>query len=312
MTDNHLKHPLSGAHSFEAEQKPMVSVERVLLEELSRTFLWYAATIPRVEWRGTIQDPMGAHVAKERLDAALAAAPTESALCPSPDNDAATANAMPTPETADGSDTPRTDELLADIWEKGRRTADTIILARQLERELSAALRENAGMQHDIDRMLESVRLEHDACNKAEEELAAIKEAAGKELPAEPHGLHIRTGVVSMDYFTVQNYTIALRSCAISQIASLKAQNTAFFNTAELYQTEAGELKSQLSARDAELAAKSEEVVQAQRWILNRCVGLPDHACAQCVPHSDMLVSGFVCAYHQAADTARLSTGKDG
>jgi len=27
---------------------------------------------------------------------------------------------------------------------------------------------------------------------------------------------------------------------------------------------------------------------------------LPDHACAQCVPHSDILIDGFVCARHLA------------
>jgi len=33
---------------------------------------------------------------------------------------------------------------------------------------------------------------------------------------------------------------------------------------------------------------------------IRRQGGQHDHACAQCVPHSDVLVDGFVCYYHQA------------
>lgn len=44
-----------------------------------------------------------------------------------------------------------------------------------------------------------------------------------------------------------------------------------------------------------------------QRWaswiVRERPKNLLDHACARCVPHSDMLVDGFSCVYHEALDT---------
>lgn len=40
------------------------------------------------------------------------------------------------------------------------------------------------------------------------------------------------------------------------------------------------------------------------KWIIQRGLGLPDHACAECVPHSDMLVAGFQCVYHEALAAA--------
>lgn len=42
------------------------------------------------------------------------------------------------------------------------------------------------------------------------------------------------------------------------------------------------------------------ELAEARKYILNHGQGLPDHACAACVPHSDILIDGFVCAYHAA------------
>jgi len=38
-----------------------------------------------------------------------------------------------------------------------------------------------------------------------------------------------------------------------------------------------------------------------------------DHACERCHPNSDLLIEGFVCAYHQAVDIqAALKGGDDG
>lgn len=39
---------------------------------------------------------------------------------------------------------------------------------------------------------------------------------------------------------------------------------------------------------------------QWAKWIVQRGPGLPDHACAECLPHSDMLKPGFQCVYHEA------------
>lgn len=54
---------------------------------------------------------------------------------------------------------------------------------------------------------------------------------------------------------------------------------------------------AQVSSRDSELI---------DRWaswiVLNRPLHFKDHACAQCVPHGDMLVDGFKCVFHEAKD----------
>jgi hypothetical protein len=36
-----------------------------------------------------------------------------------------------------------------------------------------------------------------------------------------------------------------------------------------------------------------------------RCIKPDDHACARCVPHSEILIDGFVCAYHRAEDALK-------
>ena len=49
-----------------------------------------------------------------------------------------------------------------------------------------------------------------------------------------------------------------------------------------------------------------EELAAAEKWMLKHpAPQSPDHACRHCVPHSDILVDGFVCAYHRAANRAR-------
>lgn len=60
---------------------------------------------------------------------------------------------------------------------------------------------------------------------------------------------------------------------------------------------EVAEMVDELEQQRDELLA---ELERAQKWIAHRGNGLPDHACAQCVPHSDILIEGFVCAYHTA------------
>jgi len=49
-----------------------------------------------------------------------------------------------------------------------------------------------------------------------------------------------------------------------------------------------------------EINSLKSELAEARKYILNHGQGLPDHACAACVPHSDILIDGFVCAYHAA------------
>ena len=43
------------------------------------------------------------------------------------------------------------------------------------------------------------------------------------------------------------------------------------------------------------------QLSEAYKWILNRGLDIPDHACVKCIPHSDVLIKGFVCAYHKAS-----------
>jgi hypothetical protein len=37
------------------------------------------------------------------------------------------------------------------------------------------------------------------------------------------------------------------------------------------------------------------------KWIVRQNV-YPDHACAECVPHSDILKPGYLCPYHEAKE----------
>lgn len=60
-----------------------------------------------------------------------------------------------------------------------------------------------------------------------------------------------------------------------------------------------------------ENTALRSRLAEAEQWIRNhppRFGG--DHACAQCYPHSDVLVAGFVCAYHRATDSAPAALGE--
>jgi hypothetical protein len=36
------------------------------------------------------------------------------------------------------------------------------------------------------------------------------------------------------------------------------------------------------------------------KWIVQRGPGLPDHACAECVPGGELVKAGFQCVYHEA------------
>lgn len=49
-------------------------------------------------------------------------------------------------------------------------------------------------------------------------------------------------------------------------------------------------------ARVGELEA---ELLNFSKYIYLE-LDMPDHACAQCVPHSDLLIKGFVCVKHRA------------
>lgn len=59
-----------------------------------------------------------------------------------------------------------------------------------------------------------------------------------------------------------------------------------------------------------EVEALRKDADKMARYIVNHGRDLPDHACAQCVPHGDMLIAGFVCGYHRATviDAARKET----
>jgi hypothetical protein len=60
----------------------------------------------------------------------------------------------------------------------------------------------------------------------------------------------------------------------------------------------------------AALAASRRDLEQAQRWICTRAVSYGgDQACAQCYPHSEILIKDFVCARHKAIDAAVKGVG---
>lgn len=56
----------------------------------------------------------------------------------------------------------------------------------------------------------------------------------------------------------------------------------------------------------------AKDAARMAKWIVQRGLELPDHACAQCVPHSDILKPDFVCAYHFAAAMAAAPSPAEG
>lgn len=51
---------------------------------------------------------------------------------------------------------------------------------------------------------------------------------------------------------------------------------------------------------EQEVATLKREHAQFARWIVQRGMLMGDHACVQCHPFSEMVVAGFICAYHLA------------
>lgn len=106
---------------------------------------------------------------------------------------------------------------------------------------------------------------------------------------------------------------------AIRKEPALHAINEVFLDYVDELRRHADEMAKLLEIAKAHITKTTGAMVTASeradaaearakvfaKFILQNPQGLPDHACAQCVPHSDMLVSGFVCAYHQAAALAQ-------
>lgn len=72
-------------------------------------------------------------------------------------------------------------------------------------------------------------------------------------------------------------------------------------------------IKLQCAAPAAPVVAASQDKMHKwAKWISMNPPALPDHACAQCVPHSDIIAPGFVCVYHDALalDAARANQEK--
>lgn len=55
--------------------------------------------------------------------------------------------------------------------------------------------------------------------------------------------------------------------------------------------------------RAAKLDGVDDALARAHKYIRYQPPGLPDHACAQCVPGGDIVIDGFVCAWHEAQAT---------
>ena len=58
-------------------------------------------------------------------------------------------------------------------------------------------------------------------------------------------------------------------------------------------------------------SASTELLAKLVQWIVNHPPSLPDHACCECVPHSDMLVDGWRCGYHEALRIHQANAGHD-
>jgi len=75
---------------------------------------------------------------------------------------------------------------------------------------------------------------------------------------------------------------------------------------------DAAEEMGRMNERQA-CAARIEELEKQNasfaKWIRRRETDLPDHACAECVPYSDMLKEGFRCAFHIASTTEEKING---
>lgn len=63
-----------------------------------------------------------------------------------------------------------------------------------------------------------------------------------------------------------------------------------------------------LESLPAAQAAPAEQRDVWAKWIVQRGRGLPDHACVECAPHSEILKQGFQCTYHQALALRSTST----
>ena len=74
---------------------------------------------------------------------------------------------------------------------------------------------------------------------------------------------------------------------------------------------EAGELVRAIAAHLRAAGQGGDgELMRFAKWIVKRGPDLPDHACAECVPHSDMLKHGFKCVFHGAAGLLHESATK--
>jgi hypothetical protein len=63
---------------------------------------------------------------------------------------------------------------------------------------------------------------------------------------------------------------------------------------------------------ERELSAVTEQRDRLAAWIVNNPPKYGgDHACAECYPHSDCLVDGFVCGFHTATALAAVKGGGD-
>jgi hypothetical protein len=68
-------------------------------------------------------------------------------------------------------------------------------------------------------------------------------------------------------------------------------------------QDQVNALKEEKDRLRAEVEALKAKITRMAKWMKNNEDGrLPDHACQRCVPHSDILIPGFDCAYHEAMD----------
>jgi hypothetical protein len=53
------------------------------------------------------------------------------------------------------------------------------------------------------------------------------------------------------------------------------------------------------------LALSNKALEKAQKYIVLNYDGTPDWACKKCRPNSDLLIEGFMCAYHVAEEALK-------
>lgn len=148
-------------------------------------------------------------------------------------------------------------------------------------------------MGETLDEMLVRVREERDAKRAAEEAerdrvRAIIASFWDGELPAFDHG--------------------AYQVLDVEHVKAWRKRNNV--DRPSHYGALIQELTTTVLVLYAKLAEAEAARDRAYRFVRQH-PSLPDHACARCVPDGEIVIDGFVCVQHLAADAANERAGDD-